>query len=41
MLHLKLALAALSSGNQEEPKVDFNKYILDGGCRIMPTSLKY
>jgi hypothetical protein len=24
MLHLKLALAALSSGNQEEPKVDFN-----------------
>jgi len=31
MLHLKPTLATLSTGNKEEPKVDFNKYILDGG----------
>jgi len=31
MLHLKLALATLSTGNREEPKVDLNDYILDGG----------
>jgi hypothetical protein len=37
---MKLALAALSTGNREEPKVDFNKYILDGGW-IMPEYLKY
>ncbi len=40
MLHLKLALAALRTANQEEPKVDFNRYILDGGW-IMPESLEY
>jgi hypothetical protein len=40
MLHLKLALAALRTANLEEPKVDFNRYILDGGW-IMSESLEY